>query len=81
MPSDTELAVYTLDNLRVNSYVEYNLTASNISAPAAADVDKPFEITATVSNTGDNTIRSFGATTSPSTTWTARRSSLRSSRK
>ena len=59
MPSDTELAVYTLDNLRVNSYVEYNLTASNISAPAAADVDKPFEITATVSNTGDNTIRSF----------------------
>ncbi|MBD5192222.1 MAG: hypothetical protein HDS88_04950 [Bacteroidales bacterium] len=51
-PKTPALAVYTLDNLRVGSYVEHNLTISNISAPAVADVNKTYEVSVVVTNTG-----------------------------
>ncbi len=59
MPKDPGLAIYTIDNLRVSSYVEYNLTATRISAPGVADVDKPFEIGVSVTNTGENAVRNY----------------------
>lgn len=51
-PKNPGLSLYTLDNLRVSSYVEHNLTIANIYAPNVADINKPFEVTAVVSNTG-----------------------------
>lgn len=51
-PKNPGLALYTLDNLRVGSYVEHNLTVSNISAPAVADLNKNFEVSVVVTNTG-----------------------------
>lgn len=58
-PKNPQLALYTLDNLRVTSYAEYNLSASRITAPLIADVDKPFEVNVTVSNTGEQTINNY----------------------
>ncbi len=58
-PKTPALALYTLDNIRVSSYVEQNLTASNIVAPGVADVDKPFEINCTVTNTGERAVASY----------------------
>lgn len=59
MPKNPALAIYTIDNLRVSSYVEYNLTTTRITAPAVADIDKPFEISVAVTNTGENTVRGY----------------------
>lgn len=59
VPGDLKLAFYTLDNLAVSSYVDYNLTASRIQAPSVVDINKPFEIEVTVTNTGENEIRSY----------------------
>lgn len=59
VPTDAKLAFYTLDNLRVASYVESNLTASRIVAPGVADTGKEFEIEVTVANTGEETVGSY----------------------
>lgn len=59
VPTDASLAFYTLDNLRVASYVESNLTASRIVAPAVADAGKEFEIDVTVANTGEQSVGSY----------------------
>lgn len=58
-PKTPQLAFYTLDNLRVSSYVDFNLSAAAITAPTVADVDKPFEVNVTVSNTGESTINNY----------------------
>lgn len=58
-PQTPGLAMYTLDNLRVTSYTEFNLSAGQIVAPAVADIDKPFEVEVAVSNTGENAINSY----------------------
>ncbi len=59
VPTNPGLAFYTLDNLRVSSNVEYNLTATRISAPAAVDINKPFEVTVTVTNTGEQPVSNY----------------------
>lgn len=58
-PTNPGLAFYTLDNIRVTSYSEYNLTATRITAPDVADIGKPFEVNVTVSNNGENAIPSY----------------------
>ncbi len=59
VPTDAALAFYTLDNLRVASHVESNLTASRIVAPLVADAGKEFEIEVTVANTGEQPVSSY----------------------
>ena len=59
VPTKPNLAIYTLDNLRVSSNVDFNLSATRITAPNVADVDKPFEVSATVTNTGERAIQSY----------------------
>lgn len=59
VPGDLSLAFYTLDNLRVTSYVENNLSAGTIEAPGVAENGKSFEINFTVSNNGENPINSY----------------------
>ena len=59
VPTDASLAFYTLDNMRVSSFFETNLTASSLRAPAVADVDKDFEVDVLVSNTGERAISSY----------------------
>lgn len=51
-PKNCDFAAYSLDNLRVGSYVDYNLAVTNISAPAVADVNKTYEVSVSVSNIG-----------------------------
>lgn len=55
-PVNADLAFYTLDNLRISSYVERNLSAGNLTVPSVVDVDKEFEIEFSVINSGENTI-------------------------
>ncbi len=55
-PLNADLAFYTLDNIRIDSYVERNLTASRLTVPNVVDVDKEFEIDFSVINSGENTI-------------------------
>ena len=59
VPTDAKLAFYTLDNLRVASYVETNLTASRISAPGVVETGKEFEVEVTVVNTGEQSVGSY----------------------
>jgi len=59
IPKDGALAFFTIDNLRVSSYVEHNLSCTRITAPRVADVNKPFEIDVTVTNTGESSVQSF----------------------
>lgn len=58
-PKNADLAYYYLDNIRVAPYVEHNLTAVKLSAPAAADLGKEFEIEIVVSNTGEKAVKGF----------------------
>ena len=59
VPKDAALAFYTLDNLRVSSYVESNLSVTNIEAPGVADAGKDFEVSVTVANTGERAVSSY----------------------
>lgn len=52
-------AFYFIDNLRVATHTEYNLTATRIDAPGAVKVNEEFEINVTVTNTGDNEVRAY----------------------
>ncbi len=61
VPKNPGLAGYFLDNLRVASNVENNLTATRLTAPNVTDNGKPFEISLIVTNTGENAIQSYTA--------------------
>lgn len=58
-PKTPGLALYTLDNLRVSSYAEHNLSATRLTAPEAAEAGKSFELAAVVSNTGEEAVNSY----------------------
>lgn len=52
-------AFFFIDNLNITSHADYNLALSAISAPDAVNTDTPFEISVTVTNTGDNEVRGY----------------------
>lgn len=51
-PKNSDFAAFSLDNLRVSSAVDYNLSISNIQVPNVAEANKTFEVSVSVSNTG-----------------------------
>lgn len=59
LPGKDNLAFFTLDNLSVVSYAEYNLAARQLTAPVAVNTGEEFEIEVMVENTGENAIRNF----------------------
>lgn len=52
-------AFYFLDNIRITSHSDYNLTASRIEAPSVVKANEDFEINVTVTNTGDKDVRGY----------------------
>lgn len=58
-PKTPQLALYTLDNLRVSSYADHNLSATRLTAPEVVEAGKTFEVNAVVSNTGEMDMNKF----------------------
>jgi len=52
-------AYYFLDNIRITSHSDYNLTATRIEAPSVVNANEDFEINVIVTNTGDREVRAF----------------------
>lgn len=52
-------AFYFLDNMRVSSHAEYNLTATRIEAPSAVMAGEEFEVNVIVTNTGEKEARGY----------------------
>lgn len=52
-------AFFHLDNIRVTSHSDYNLTASRIEAPTVTKANEEFEINVIISNTGDMEARGY----------------------
>ena len=59
VPTDLGLAMYTLDNLRVGSNVDYNLAITRLDAPNVVDVNKPYEVSVWVNNSGLEAVNSY----------------------
>lgn len=59
VPGDVSGAFFTLDNLQVTSYIDYNLSARELTVPNVADPGKEFEISFTAVNTGQNTVGNY----------------------
>lgn len=58
-PKNPGLALYTLDNLRVSSYADFNLSATRITGPEAVEAGKTFEINAVITNTGEEAVNNY----------------------
>lgn len=52
-PKNADLAYYAIDNLRIASHVERNLTAMRLTGPQVADAEQEIELQFTYSNTGE----------------------------
>lgn len=56
MPGNVQGAFYTLDNLSITSFVEYNMAARSLDLPSVVDPDKEFEISFTAVNSGQKAV-------------------------
>ena len=58
-PKKPQLAVYTLDNLRVSSYADHNLSATRLTAPEVVEAGKSFEVNTVITNTGEQDMNKY----------------------
>lgn len=58
-PKNADLAFYAIDNMRIASHVERNLTATRLNVPGVVDADKEFELEFSYMNSGENAINSY----------------------
>lgn len=56
MPGNVQGAFFTLDNLSISSFVDYNLSARSLDIPSVVDPDKEFEVSFTAVNSGQKAV-------------------------
>lgn len=56
MPGNVQGAFFTLDNLSVTSFVDYNMAARSLDLPTVVDPDREFEVSFTAVNNGQKPV-------------------------